>query len=76
MPFASPVDREGIDGGSVRVALGGEVVLDLVMIRGGEQVEQVEQVEDDGTLILASGDEMNHTRCSVGNGKTAVKVWS
>ena len=24
-----------------------------------------------GTLILASGDEMNHTRCSVGNGKNS-----
>ena len=40
MPFASPVDREGIDGSGVRVALRGEVALDLVMIRGGEQVHR------------------------------------
>ena len=40
MPFASRVDREGIDCSSVRVWLGAEVTLDLVMIRGGEQVHR------------------------------------
>ena len=40
VPFASPVDREGIDGSGVRVALRGTVALDLVMIRGGEHVHR------------------------------------
>ena len=40
MPFASPVYLEGIGCSSVRVSLGGEVTLDLVMIRGGEQVHR------------------------------------
>ena len=40
MPFASPVDREGIYGSSVSVTLGSELALDLVIVIGGEQVHR------------------------------------
>ena len=38
--FASPVNRDGIDGRRVRVTLCCEVTLDVVMVRGGEQIHR------------------------------------